>query len=179
MRLTLTESGLDRFERSLESINMEEVKRRGVKNTAEELTERVQQNIRESDIQSPSRTMSKWYRNAEPDERTEGPAMVRSAAWQVDKVDGETYRVRPHPSVRKRATILEYKTRPPMTLGRASPMMLRGFRIKGEPQFAEQADSSGEHRFWRDSLKELISEQRLEYHLEQEFDKQLKEAGFL
>lgn len=144
------EEDLIEFNSSIEDISMEEVKREAARRTANELVEFIKVAIKlEDDITSPS-TNSRYESG---DGRAgKGPPLSTNAAWKVDQVGDNEFRVSPHDDAEQRVMVLNYGYP-----GRIYPDQKEALRffIDGDEVFADSVEGPDPTLFWERAVKEL------------------------
>lgn len=171
MTIQFSEIGLEEqlgsFKVSLESIDMESVKKRTAKAFAEEMAEQVRLAVvAEDDISSPARLQSQY-------EHGPGPSMARRAAWNVSKSGANSYTVTPHPSVRKRAEVLNYGVS-----GKIYPKdadALR-FTIDGVPVYRPYVEGPDQTNYWSAAMRNMEASGEVEKIAEYELRAEIEES---
>lgn len=171
MKFTLDESGIDKLQRNTEGVDMDKVKEQGLKNAADELAERARDNIKGTDINSPSHLNSPYYRGHPEGKVTPGPSISRGEAWRVNRKGKNTYQVSIHPEVRRRAIFLEYGTSGPITSNSGNPMK---FYVNGVPRLADSVSGVRAQGFWRGALAHMRSKDRVQHHVEKVLENELE-----
>jgi hypothetical protein len=157
---------LEEFEMKLESIDVDSVKQRTLKRTAERAAQTVRQLVFESKIKSPANKIS-------PYESGDGPPLATGEAWQVIP-DGDQYFIRPHPKVEQRAYVLNFGYN-----GRIYPEdheVLR-FTVDGQPVFAPSVEGPDAVGYWQAAFKRLEGSDKLQEIAEDELRIEFEEKG--
>lgn len=155
---------LETLSGKFEAIDMDRVMRRGIEQTATDLSEIVRQQVFESAIRSPADKIS-------PYEGGDGPPMVTQRAWQVRQEGPRSFIVEPDPRVRQRAIILEYGTKDPITTQSAEAMR---FTVNGVPMYREEVSGIRAYGYWRAAMQQIRSEREFTQNLENEWADELE-----
>lgn len=146
----LTE-GLNDLAVSLESIDMEKVKRDTLKKSADAMAEMVRLAVvAEPNINTPASLNS-------PYESGPGYSMSRRNAWQVKEM-GDQYIVTPHPKVEQRAVVLNYGVS-----GRITPddSDYLWFEINGVPHSVPSVEGPEYTGYWQAAMRRFQSSDKM------------------
>lgn len=155
---------LETLSAKFEAIDMDRVMRRGIQQTAKDLSEIVRQKVFESAIRSPADKIS-------PYEGGDGPPMATQKAWVVKQEGPRSFTVEPDPRVRRRAIILEYGTRDPIEARSAEAMR---FTVNGVPMYRKQVSGIRAYGYWRAAMQEIRSERKFTQNLQDEWADELE-----
>lgn len=170
MTIEFSEIGLQEdlgsFNLSLESIDMESVKKRTAKAFAKEMSEQVRLAIRaEDDITSPGMN-SKYSRGP-------GPSLITGDAWKVTPDGNNKYILTPHPKVEKRATVLNYGYPGLITPDGDRPFQIM---INGHPIYRWAVKGPDKTNYWRAAMRNLEASGEAKRIAEYELRAEIEEA---
>ena len=170
------QADLDDLESRLSQIDMDSVRRRGARATAEDMREVVSRAIAaHPDIDSPANFISKYYAGT-PD-TSEGATLSTKQAWQVER-QGNDYIVRPRKSARKKALLMEFG-RDPIVTAPNNPMRFYVAAGDGyETVFTNYVSGVEPAAFWRLAARKIRADGTLSENLEEELEKEFRDKGF-
>lgn len=154
------------FEFKLDRVDMESVKEKTMKRTADAMAEMVRQAVvAEDDITSPAMN-SKYSRGS-------GPPMATSKAWLTEKVGPNRYIVTPHPEVRQRAIVLNFGYPGRITPNTADALR---FTIDGVPVYAKSVKGPDPTGYWQAAYQRMQSSDKLKRIANEELEKEIDEV---
>jgi len=157
---------LEDFQISLRAIDMDKVKERTLERVATEMTEMVRQAVvAENDIISPAMNS--------PNDRGDGPSMSTRDAWIAEKSGANRWTVRPHPSVRQRAVVLNFGY--PGTITPTSSEFL-WFEFQGHPISVREVEGPDETGYWQAAFQRIESSDRLQKIASEELEEEFEDS---
>lgn len=142
---------LEELKFSLDSIDMEKVKRETVRISADKMSEKV----RDAVIQDPTINTG----GSGPYESGPGPSMGTKDAWEVISRGNSSFIVKPHPEVEQRAIVLNDGYPGKIEPTGDSPLR---FTVYGTPMFAESVDGPEARNFWRAAFQKMQQNNEVE-----------------
>lgn len=161
------EQDLDEFNLRLEAIDMDSVKRKTLKRTANAMAELVRQAVvAEDDIQSPAGLLS-------PYESGPGAHMATLDAWHVHEKSSGQWVVEPKPQVRQRATVLNFGYPGMITPNNADALR---FTVNGVPVFRESVQGPDRTGYWQAAFRRMEKSDKLRQIANEELDEEITEV---
>lgn len=153
------------FKTNLVQFDVDRVKRESAKRFAEEMTDVVIDILVNHDELNVPATSG-------PYESGPTPSMATKRAWKVRKAGRNDYTVRPHPSVRQRAIVLNdgYGTIEP---NGDDPM---GFTINGVPRLSYEVEGPDAARYWQSAFRALLQSDKIDEIAKEELNEEADRA---